>query len=105
MLSHTRQHDVRATIRARASWRSQRARRGGLAGIRIRRRLPRVTGTGCSDFLADKFRELYFTGKGGDNNAKNMGNAARLCLYRMSSSSAWRSPLTLVVSSAVSLKS
>ena len=39
LLSRTRQYDTRATIPARASWRLQRARWRGLAGIGIRRRL------------------------------------------------------------------
>ena len=58
MLSRTRQHDMRATIPARASWRLQRERWRGLAGIGIRR-------TSCGDLLADKFRELSFLGKRG----------------------------------------
>ena len=55
---------MKATIPARASWRLQRARRRGLAGINPTP--PReVTATSCGDLLADKFRELCPSGARG----------------------------------------
>ena len=44
-----------ATVPARASWRLQRARRGGLAGTGIRRRR-------CGDLLADKATQFDVAG-------------------------------------------
>ena len=73
VLSRTRQHDMKATIPARASWRSQRVRWRGLAGNGIRRRLEArreraVAISSLTNFVNSVSLEKE------DINAKNMGH-------------------------------
>ena len=70
LLSRTRQHDMRATIPPRASWRLQHARWRGLAGIGIRRRLEARRWTTCGDPSLTNFVNSVSLEKEGSNAKK-----------------------------------